>query len=132
MIDVPDSDGADGAFAQLLEPCSPHVRDLAVRARSVIRDALPGASQEVDAGARLLAFTFIPGTYRGLVVAISLQKTWVNIMFSKGVELLAIDDTGLLQGTGKLARHIKIRHAEDLDQPGVRQLIEAAAARTPR
>lgn len=39
---------------------------------------------------------------------------------------------GLLEGTGKVARHIKIRTPERLDEPGVRRLIEAAAARTPR
>ena len=35
-----------------------------------------------------------------------------------------------MQGTGTLARHIKVKQAKDLNQPGVRQLVEAAAART--
>lgn len=53
-------------------------------------------------------------------------------MFSKGVELVELDDAGLLEGTGKKARHITVRSAERLDEPGVRALREAAAARTPR
>jgi hypothetical protein len=38
-------------------------------------------------------------------VAIAPQKSYVNLMFSKGVELLDLDSTHLLEGTGKKARH---------------------------
>jgi hypothetical protein len=93
---------------------------------------IPDAVEEIDPADRLVGFTFIPGTIKGLIVAITLQKTYVNLMFSKGVELLPLDAAGLLEGTGKLARHIKVRSAATLEQPAVRTLIEQAADRTPR
>jgi hypothetical protein len=54
------------------------------------------------------------------------------VIFSKGVELMELDQTGLLEGTGKVARHIKFRDPARVDDPQVRTLLEAAAARTPR
>jgi len=56
----------------------------------------------------------------------------VTIIFSKGVELAALDSTGLLEGTGKVARHVKVHDEQRLKDPAVQALIEAAAARTPR
>lgn len=122
----------DEAFSQLLESYSSEVRELATKSRALIQEVVPDAAEEVDATAKILGFTFIPGTYKGLIVAISPQKNWVNIMFSKGVELMELDTAGLLEGTGKVARHIKVRDAERLAQPEMRALIAAAAARTPR
>lgn len=132
MTDSCGSTAPDAAFTDLLSPYTAEVRDLAARTRTLIREAVPSATEEIDDTAKLLGFSFIPGTYKGLIAAISLQKNGINIMFSKGVELTELDQAGLLEGTGKLARHIKIRSAEQLHRPEVRALIEAAAARTPR
>jgi hypothetical protein len=38
------------------------------------------------------------------------------------------DPAGLLQGSGKVHRHVKLRRPEELDQPALRDLIAAAAA----
>ncbi len=132
MTQTPGAGDVDRAWAELLSGSSPEVRDLAISARALIKSAIPDATEEVDAPDHLIAFTFAPGTIRGLIVAITLQKAHVNIMFSKGVELLALDSAGLLEGTGKVARHIKVRTADQLVHPELRGLLEAAAAATPR
>lgn len=116
----------------LLSTCSPEVRELATAARALIREVIPDAREEVDTSARLIGYTFQPGTYKGLITAIALQKDRVNLMFGKGVELTANDPGGLLEGTGKLARHIKVRDLDRLADPGVRVLLTEAAALTPR
>jgi hypothetical protein len=36
------------------------------------------------------------------------------------------DPAGLLEGTGKNLRHVKLRTAEDVSTPALRKLIEAA------
>ena len=120
------------AFATLLAQYSPPLRELAVEARALVRDVVPDAQEEVDGKDRLVGFTFLPGTYRGLFAALALQKSYVNLIFSKGVELMALDPEGLLEGTGKAARHVKNRSEDDLRRPALRKLLEAAAARTPR
>ncbi len=108
------------------------MREIVERLRGVVRESVPGAVEELDPSARLIGYTYQPGSYKGLIVAIALHASHVNLMFSKGVELLDTDDAGLLEGTGKKARHIRFREPSDVDRPGVRSLIEEAARRTPR
>ena len=55
---------------------------------------------------------------------ISAQKKDVNLGFYYGAELP--DPQGLLKGTGKLLRHIKIREAKDIQSPALRRLLVAA------
>ncbi|MGM9484712.1 DUF1801 domain-containing protein [Roseateles sp. NT4] len=50
----------------------------------------------------------------------------VNVGFFKGAELP--DPTGLLQGTGKSMRHVKLRPGEPVDENALRALIAAAWA----
>jgi hypothetical protein len=124
--------GMDDGVATILAPFAPDVREVALAARDLVRSLVPDAVEELDAKDRLLGYSFIPGTYRGLIVAIAPQRSYVNLMFSKGVELLPLDAKGLLQGTGKVARHVRLRSREDLAEPELRRLIAAAAERTER
>jgi hypothetical protein len=116
----------------LLSTFDDEVRRLALATRDLVREVVPDAAEEFDESARLIGFTFIPGTYRGLFAAVAPQRSHVNLMFSRGVELMELDSSGLLEGTGKRARHIKIRDASLLADPAVRALVAAAAEPTPR
>ena len=116
----------------VLGSCSEQVRDIALQARALIRNAIRDAVEEVDEAVPLLGYTFIPGTYKGLFAAIAPKGSHVNLMLSRGVELKEIDEGGLLEGTGKKARHVKLRSPEDVTPPEVLTLVEAAAERTPR
>lgn len=52
--------------------------------------------------------------------------------FSRGTSLT--DSTGLLEGTGKNLRHVKLKTSEQVRDPNLRKLIVEAAAlnrRTP-
>lgn len=115
-----------------LDSCHPDVRQVAHELCALVRTLVPDAVEESDSSARLIGFTYLPGTYKGLFVAVAPQRAHVNLMFSRGVELTELDDDGLLEGTGKKARHIKLREPGEVDRPGVRRLIVAAADRTPR
>jgi len=101
------------------------VQALALRARALIREAFPDAVEMVDGPARLIAYG-TDRTYRGVVCGITLQRGYVNLMFARGAELP--DPAGLLAGTGKRARHVKLRRVEDVEHPAVRDLLEAALA----
>lgn len=48
----------------------------------------------------------------------------VNVGFFRGAELP--DPAGLLEGTGKLMRHVKLRPEAEIDAEALTQLIEAA------
>src|SRR2546429_7883834 len=88
-------------------PYPAEVRELAMRARELMRELLPDAAEEIDTKPPLLGYTYRPGTYKGLILAIMPQKGYVNVVFSKGVELLELDSAGLPEGTGQVARHVK-------------------------
>lgn len=119
-------------ISQLLNGYDDSVQELAITAVQLVREVVPEAREEVDETARLVGFTFMPSTYKGLFVAIAPQKDYVNIMFAKGAQLLESDTTHLLEGTGKLARHIKIRDEKDLQDPAIKALVTRAAEMTPR
>ena len=51
-------------------------------------------------------------------------KAHVNVGFFRGAEIA--DPNGLLEGTGKFMRHVKLRPDRDLDATALRKLIETA------
>jgi len=50
----------------------------------------------------------------------------VNVGFFRGAEIA--DPAGLLEGTGKFMRHVKLRPVRDVDTVALRKLIETAYA----
>jgi hypothetical protein len=48
----------------------------------------------------------------------------VNVGFFRGAELP--DPAGMLEGTGRFMRHVKIRRAEPIDEPALLEIIRAA------
>ena len=68
--------------------------------------------------------------YTGLICVISVYPRWVNLGVPDGSTLR--DPHRLLRGTGKRHRYLRITQAADLDQPGLRELLAAAAARAER
>jgi hypothetical protein len=59
----------------------------------------------------------------GLVVQL-LCKDHVNLEFAQGIELL--DPDGMLEGTGKKIRHVKIRNSEEIESEQLTNLIREA------
>ena len=53
-------------------------------------------------------------------------KAHVNVGFFRGAELA--DPEGLLEGTGKFMRHVKLRPECDQNAPALRRLIKSAYA----
>jgi hypothetical protein len=53
-------------------------------------------------------------------------KTHVNVGFFRGAELS--DPSGLLEGTGKFMRHVKLRPEREIDATALMKLIETAYA----
>lgn len=54
------------------------------------------------------------------------SKKHVNLGFQRGNEL--IDKSKLLQGTGKIMRHIRIKNMEDIQSDAFTSLIKEALA----
>jgi hypothetical protein len=57
---------------------------------------------------------------------VAVFRAHANVGFFRGAELA--DPKGLLQGTGKRMRHVKVRPGVDLDGAALEALIDAAYA----
>jgi hypothetical protein len=108
-----------------LAPFPPEVKDLALAARDFLTQALPGAAETIDGPAKLIGYSYGPG-YKGLVCTLLLSKTGVKIGVARGSELS--DPMRLMQGEGKVHRHVQLLTRADLNQPGLKPLLEEALA----
>jgi len=108
-----------------LAPYPPEVSDLAVAAREFLANALPGAEETLDESAKLLGYGYGPG-YKGLLCTLLLSKSGIKLGIAHGSELA--DPKQLMQGSGKVHRHVQLRTKNDLKQPGLKPLLKAALA----
>jgi hypothetical protein len=104
----------------------PQVQEIAEAARGFLNEVLPGAEESVDESARLLAYSYGPG-YKGLVCTLIMSQKGVKLGINKGAELP--DPEKLLEGSGKVHKYVQLRRAADLEQAGLRELLEEAARR---
>ena len=114
-----------------LAKSSPEVRSIARRAREVALEELPGAKELVDLPDDLLAFGAsnegVGIRMRHLVLGLIPHAKWVNAQLANAVDLP--DPAGLLEGTGKRIRHVKLRSEADAERPEFRELLRDAWAR---
>jgi hypothetical protein len=112
-------------FQKLLVNNEPQAQALALELRDLIRHILPKAQEKIYKGWGVADYGYgTPG--RGFLT-IGPQKRYVNLYFMDGV---ALDDPqGLLEGTGKRLRHIKIRSSAELKNPALHALVQQAAKR---
>ncbi|MGH7491734.1 MAG: hypothetical protein ACREOO_05015 [bacterium] len=78
-----------------------------------------------DASAQIIGYGFGSG-YKDLLFTIIPSKAGVKLGVARAVELA--DPRRLLQGKGKLHRHVSLRSAMDFKKPGLKLLIESAVA----
>jgi hypothetical protein len=115
----------DAEFETLLSSSSPVIAATARALRSTVQDAIPLAVQTVDTPDRLLAFGTGP-KLRDMLFAIIPHTGHVNLQLADGADLPNPD--GLIEGTGKRVRHVKVRSVEVAGSPAVRAIIDAQVA----
>jgi hypothetical protein len=111
-----------------LSPFSEEIRELTRALRAVVLVEASGALELVydayNAVAMGYTFTGRPGD---AFCHVAVYSRWVNLGFNYGAELP--DPDGLLQGTGRRVRHVRITKAGDIDEPHIRGFLREAAAR---
>jgi hypothetical protein len=101
------------------------IQELARGARGVVLTVVPQASETLDRPARMLAYSLGPG-YKGLLFTIILGKAGVSLGIPAGASLP--DPRGLLEGEGKIHRHVKLKTLSDLKKAGLKPLLKARLA----
>ena len=107
----------------------PDARTILIAARSVVLDVV-GPCQELIFPIKKMVSVLYSTTEKRMkdnICLLVMYRTHVNLMFPRGVDLE--DPNGLLEGSGKAMRHVKLLTPDDADKPGVRQLIAQAMKR---
>jgi hypothetical protein len=106
------------------------IAKLAQAALKKMRHLLPGSVELVYDNYNTLAIGFGPSEKAGQALfSIALYPKWVSLYFFLGSRL--DDPHKLLQGSGKLIRHIRLTNAKTLDSPTVLALIEQSLDLAP-
>ena len=96
-----------------------------------MRARLPGATQIVYDNYNALAIGFGPSEKASeAIFSIVLYPKYVTLFFLQGVNLT--DPEKLLQGDGKIVRHIRLEQANDLNKPAIKQLMKTALTNAKR
>ncbi len=122
-------------FEQLITTYSPAVQSLARQARELILDMMGGDTEEtIDTAGPYAFYGYAPldsrgrprakPGYKGLVCSLILSKTGVKLGLSHGASL--DDPNKLLEGAGKVHKHIPLKTPADLKKSGLKPLVKSA------
>ena len=114
----------EAAFRAVVEPLPAPVRALALGARALVLRVLPRAHEIVWARQKIAGYGTGPKKMSEHFCWLSFAANHVALGFHYGAELP--DPAGLLEGTGKRMRHVKIRRAADLDSRALLELVRIA------
>jgi hypothetical protein len=102
-------------IAELLEGKTPAMRQLYLDIHRLLLSALPDLTYTTDCHDGVTSYGIRQYGYDGWgMAALAAHSKWVSLFFMRGVKLT--DSEGLLEGSGKLLRHVKLRSPEQLAQ----------------
>jgi hypothetical protein len=113
------------SFDELLEPIPEGICDIAIRFRTLVKDAIPDVDEAVSGGAKMGMALYSIGGANNAVCGLQPTENMCRLFFHGWKRL---EEAGYrLEGSGKHARHIKIRALEELDAKQVADMIKIAA-----
>ena len=101
---------------KLIAEHPPELQAIERALRAEIRTAAPASVESVDFGNKLIAVGWSM-KMRDLLFAIICHKGWVNVQLADGAHLP--DPTGIVEGTGKNIRHVKVSNLAEVGGPAL-------------
>lgn len=118
------SSESEKAFNEVLAGFSPAVQTVAGEARALIYALLPPVVEVVWAKQKTIGYGTGPKKMSEHFCWLAPYNKHVVLGFNYGAELP--DPTHILEGTGKLFRHVRLETVADVRQPAVEALIKVA------
>jgi hypothetical protein len=118
------SNETHGTFDDILAAAKPELRSVCKALRSLIASSDNGFVEVVWPKQKIASFGVGPKKMTEHYAYIAVQPSHVNLGFYHGMSLP--DPAGLLEGTGKELRHLKLRHVSEAKGPSVVALLRAA------
>src|ERR1044072_4843093 len=113
------------AVRKFLKPYDPNIRELALNLRTLVLEEMAPCYENIYDAYSAVAIGY--GTSEKLgdgIFHIAVYGKGANLGFNDAATLA--DPKGILEGSGKRIRHIKIRKPEDLERPELRAYIRRA------
>jgi len=100
------------------------VGQLGLALRAMVLEEAPFASERILQTYALALLYSLTDKWKDTFCHVVVYTKHVNLGFNRGAEL--DDPDGLLEGSGKIIRHLRVERKEDLKQPHLRRFIRAA------
>ena len=107
-----------GTFDDLIGRHNPHIQAISMRLREVVYEVMPKAEEKVWIGGWRIAL-YHDG--EEAVCGIGPAREYCNFYLTHGAQIP--DPDGLLEGTGKGMRHVKVRSFDAIPIAGIKKLI---------
>jgi hypothetical protein len=114
----------DPQLLGFLEAYDRHVSGLALALREIILEEAPDASESIYQVYTVAIWFGFSGKMKDMFCYIATTAKHVNLGFPRGAALP--DPNRVLEGEGKMMRHIKFTSERDLERPFVRRYIRGA------
>jgi len=111
-----------GTFEEVIDDSNPEVRAIARSLRQLIIEIYPEVIEVPWPKQGIAGYGVGPKKMSEHFCYIGTQSNRVNLGFFYGAVLT--DQEGLLEGTGKNLRHVKVKSLEQAEQASVRELIK--------
>ena len=111
---------------EFLRRYDPDVQGVALGLRTVVLDEMAPCHEYIFAMRHTVMLLYGPTdrVIEDCICMIGVFRQHVNLRFTDGTELE--DSYGVLQGTGKRMRHIKVKNVSELDRPEIRAYLRQA------
>ena len=118
-------------LTDLLRRYDPDVQTVAIAMRSLVLGEIGPCHETLFQFSRnnvvSILYSSTEKRMKDNICLLVVYRDHVNLLFPRGVDLK--DPGGLLEGSGKAMRHVKMVSASDVERPGVRALIRQAKKR---
>lgn len=120
----------EGTFAEVVADSDPEIQKIAKSLRALIADVMPGVTEVPWVRQRTVGYGVGPKKMSEHFCYLAPQKQHVNLGFFYGADLE--DPAGILEGSGKLLRHVKVKDNAAAKQPELQALLERASQHLPK
>jgi hypothetical protein len=120
------TNGTHGTFDDVLAAARPGLRPVCEALRALIASSHRGFVEVVWPRHKIASFGIGPKKMTEHYAYVAVQRSHVNLGFYHGASLP--DPAGLLEGTGRKLRHVKLHSLSDAKNPAIAALIRQAIA----
>jgi len=113
-----------GSFDDAISKSSDRVKEIAKRLRNLIIDVYPGVVEVPWPNQGVIGYGIGPKKMSEHFCYIGVYLDHVNLGFFHGAALS--DPEGILEGTGKKLRHIKLQEIDEASQPALHHMVQLA------